>query len=235
LLSILDTYLPPLAEGDVLAVTSKIVSICQGRVVKKSDNVDKHALARREAQYYLEPGSGRHPILLTITRNILIATAGIDESNGDGSYILWPDHVQEVAQTIWEHLREKHRLTQVGVLITDSHTSPLRRGVTGLGLAWCGFRAINNYTGALDVFGRPLRVTTTNVLDGLAAAAVLTMGEGAEQTPLALIRDVPFVSFQERPPNEEEHDEMRIAVEDDLYAPLLQAVEWQAGGALYAE
>jgi F420-0:gamma-glutamyl ligase len=63
----------------------------------------------------------------------------------------------------------------------------------------------------------------------LAAAAVLVMGEGAESTPLALISGLPFVHFQERDPNPEELQNLHIDRRDDLYAPLLNAVPWQAG------
>jgi F420-0:gamma-glutamyl ligase len=53
------------------------------------------------------------------------------------------------------------------------------------------------------------------------------MGEGSEQTPLALIDEVPFVQFQERDPSRAELDQLRVAPEDDLYAPLLEHVPWQ--------
>jgi F420-0:gamma-glutamyl ligase len=66
-------------------------------------------------------------------------------------------------------------------------------------------------------------------MDALAAAAVLVMGEGSEQTPLAVISDLPFVSFQEREPAAEELQQLRIAHEDDIYSPLLMSVPWHKG------
>jgi F420-0:gamma-glutamyl ligase len=66
--------------------------------------------------------------------------------------------------------------------------------------------------------------------DALAAAAVLVMGEAAEQTPLALIDDVPFVEFQDREPSLEELRKARIEIDDDLYEPLLTSVHWHKGG-----
>jgi F420-0:gamma-glutamyl ligase len=68
------------------------------------------------------------------------------------------------------------------------------------------------------------------VRDALAAAAVLVMGEGSEQTPLALIKDLPFIAFQDRDPSPEELAAAAIALEDDLYAPLLTRAPWQRGG-----
>ncbi len=96
-------------------------------------------------------------------------------------------------------------------------------------LAHSGFQAVNDYVGTPDLFGRRLRVTRVNVADALAAAAVFTMGEGAEQTPLAVISDLSNVVFSEHEPSEAELAALRIEPEDDLYAPLLQAVRWQPG------
>jgi F420-0:gamma-glutamyl ligase len=73
-------------------------------------------------------------------------------------------------------------------------------------------------------------MTKANVPDALAAAAVLLMGEANEQTPLAIISDIPFVRFQQREPSDNELAALFIETEDDLYAPLLQAVPWQRGG-----
>jgi F420-0:gamma-glutamyl ligase len=72
-------------------------------------------------------------------------------------------------------------------------------------------------------------MTKVRAADALATAAVLVMGEGNEQTPLAVIDDIPFVTFQERDPSAEELQQLRIDMEDDLYAPLLKEVEWCRG------
>ena len=55
------------------------------------------------------------------------------------------------------------------------------------------------------------------------------MGEGNEQTPIAVISDVPFVEFQDRNPTKEEIEELKINIDDDLYAPLLKSVNWRKG------
>ena len=73
-------------------------------------------------------------------------------------------------------------------------------------------------------------MTKSAVADALATAAVLAMGEGNEQTPLAVIEDVPFVQFQQRNPNKKELTELTIDPKDDLYAPLLKGVKWRKGG-----
>ncbi len=70
-------------------------------------------------------------------------------------------------------------------------------------------------------------MTKVAVLDGLAASAVLLMGEGCEQTTIAVLSDIPFVKFYDRNPTEEELSELKIAIEDDVYAPLLKGVKWR--------
>jgi putative folate metabolism gamma-glutamate ligase len=226
LLAVIDAYTPPLDEHSVLAITSKVVSLCQGRVAPIGE-VDKQTLIESEADFFLPPDANRYHVTLTIKDNILIPSAGIDESNSDHHYVLWPEDAQGVANTVRSHLCRRFGLRHVGVLITDSKTTPLRWGVTGVAVAHSGFAALNNYIGRTDLFGRPLRMTKVNVADGLAAAAVLVMGEGDEQTPLAVISDLPFVHFQERNPTPEELQSLHIALEDDLYAPLLKSVPWQ--------
>lgn len=223
LFPLFDRYLPPLEEKTILVVTSKIVSLSEGKVVPKA--TDKKTLICSEADAYLDEPNP-HGVFLTIKNGILIPNAGIDESNGNGVYILYPQDLFLSAQKIWEHMRACHHLRHFGVLITDSHTTPLRWGVTGIGLAWCGFAPLNNYIGAPDCFGRPLHFTKVNVVDALAATAVFAMGEGNEQTPLALLTETEKVTFLERGPTRNEIESFHIPMEEDIYGPLLQKGAW---------
>lgn len=228
LFSILDKYLNSLKEKSILAVTSKVVSICEGRVVKIGE-IDKEKLIEKEADYFLLEKERNYGITLTIKNNLLIPSAGIDESNGAGYYILWPSNPQKTANRVRQYLCQRFSLKRVGVIITDSKTSPMRWGVTGVALAHSGFSALKDYIGKPDIFNRKLKFTKANIADGLAAAAVLAMGEGNEQTPLAIITDVPFVDFQERNPTKKEVDDLKISINDDLYAPLIKGVKWVKG------
>ncbi|MDR0406618.1 MAG: coenzyme F420-0:L-glutamate ligase [Holosporales bacterium] len=231
LLALLDRYVPPLAERNVVAITSKVVALCQGRVVEKNLKIRKEDLIKREADWFIEQELSRpNAISITIKEGIFIASAGIDESNAQEYYILWPYHPQQAAAAIWAHLRRRDHLKDLGVILTDSQTRPLRWGVTGVGIAWCGFHPLWDCRGAPDIWGYALRVTTVNVLDGLAAAAVLMMGESAEQTPITVIRDAPYMRFLNTPPTEEETQTLRITLQEDLYAPLLEHASWQQGG-----
>jgi putative folate metabolism gamma-glutamate ligase len=230
LLALLDRYLDSLDEHSVVAITSKIVSICQGRMVPVG-SVDKHTLIEREADLFLPRSVSRYKVSLTIKDNLLIPSSGLDESNAFGMYILWPEDVQGVANRVRAHLCRRFGRRHVGVIVTDSKTSPLRWGVTGVTIAHSGFLALNDQIGQPDIFGRRLEMTKVNVADALGAAAVLVMGEGDEQTPLAVMDDLPFVTYQDRDPTEEELQGRWISMEDDLYAPLLQGVDWQKGGS----
>ena len=223
LLEILDAYLPRLEERSIVAVTSKIVSVSEGRVVGKT--ISKRELIEQEADLYLEE-LNQHGVLLTIKNNILIPNAGIDESNADGVYILYPEDIFLSASKIWEFLRKRDRLLEVGVIITDSHTSPMRWGVTGIGIGWCGFMPLNNYIGTPDCYGHHLRFTKVNVVDALAVSAVFTMGEGNEQTPLALLTELDSVAFVGQPPSKEEIESLHIPMDQDLYGPLLTQGTW---------
>lgn len=225
LFKILESHLKIIPEKSILAVTSKIISLGEGRI-ESPGKIDKPALIKKEADFYLTPNEGKKHFL-TIKNNILIPSAGIDESNVDGGYVLWPKNLQRWANKIRRYLIERFRLKYVGVIITDSRTTPLRSGTSGVGIAHSGFLATNDYIGQPDLFSRPLRVTKANIIDGLAAAAVMVMGEGNEQTPLAIISDLPFVKFKKNNPSKKELASLAISLEDDLYAPLLKAVRWK--------
>jgi len=229
LLEILDKYLKNFKEGSVLAITSKIVAICQGRVVRTGE-ADKDKLIEEEAEYFLPPEENKYNITLAVKGSLLVPTAGIDESNGEDYYILWPKDPQAAANQVRQYLRRRFSIKKAGVIITDSKTTPLRWGTTGAAIAHSGFSALNNYIGRPDIFGRKLMVTKANVADALAVAAVLVMGEGNEQTPLAVIGEVPFVKFQDRNPSPKELAGFHIDMADDLYAPLLKGVKWRKGG-----
>ncbi len=228
LTAILNQYVAGLKEKSVLVITSKIVSICEGAVIKNDGSVNKHDLIKQEADSYLDlPLSKTYGVTITIKDNKLVANAGIDESNGNGYFILWPRDPFRSATTIWEYLRKKYHLTKLGVIITDSHVIPLQWGTRGRALAWCGLEPLKNYIGTPDIFGKHLHATKASIVDGLAAAAVAVMGEGNEQTPLAVITDIPFVTFLDRPPTRKEIDALTIEPADDIYAPLLTSVQWK--------
>ena len=217
---LLDQYLPQLKEKDVVLVTSKIVAIHQGRFVptkggsasgRKNFRIQ---LIKQEADAYYP----KNPSSMAIKEHTLTPYAGIDRSNGHGHYILWPKTPHRTAKKIWLYLRRKHRVKNLGVIITDSTCHPMRRGHFGISIGFYGFKPVYWYEKQKDIFGRPLKNHSQNIVDALTAMGVIYMGEGSEQTPLLIIRGFSKISFSAR----SRLEEFWVARQDDLYAPLLE-------------
>lgn len=223
---VIDRALPTVPQGSIIAIASKIVALCEGRVAP--GNTPKDDLIIQEADLFLPRSPENKNWMLTIAQNHLSPASGIDASNADDQFILWPSDPQISANSIRQHLAK--RVKNVGVVITDSTSLPLQRGVQGMALAYSGFEAFVDYRGQDDIFGRKMHITRANVAAGFAAAAVLAMGEGSEQTPIAVITDVPKVQFIDRNPNDDELRLWRVGMEEDIYAPLFKNVQWQQGG-----
>lgn len=205
----------PPREGEILAVTTKIVSLAEGRLVPR-DSIDKKALIEREADVVLADLA--HNCTLTLIHGLMMISAGIDESNSPtGDYILYPKDPWASARRLRDELCRRFGLKNFGVILTDSHTIPLRRGVVGISLAHAGFRGTKDCVGEKDVFGRELKFTHQDIADALAAAAVLIMGEGGERRPLVLIEGAEAEFLQG-----EDDSPLRMSPEEDLYFPFFQ-------------
>lgn len=221
-----------LPEQSVVVIASKIFGRCERRTIPKTTDTpqEKHAFARQEADYYIDPHSSKYNLMLTIKRNWMFVNAGIDESNAGNQYSLWPKDLQKSVDDMWNFLRRQYRVRHVGVIMADSTSIPLNWGVMGHGIAHCGFVVLKNYIGTQDLFGQVMQMTQANMMQGITAAAVLTMGEGAEQTPIAMVTEIPDLVFQDRVPTKQELDALHIELEDDAYAPILTAAPWKKGG-----
>lgn len=220
-------------ENSVVAVTSKVVSIGEGRCLPIEQGTTKDEIAIKEADKYIprevSPGGW---VLHTIKNNMLIASSGVDESNGDNYYILWPKDPARSAKKMWDFLREKYKVKKLGVIITDSRLVPLRRGVVGIAIGFFGFKPIKDYRGTVDLFGREFKMETSNLPDSLATAAVLEMGEGLEQQPIAIISDISeieFINKQFKPKTLD--DTFEIPQKEDMFYPFLSSVKWKKGGS----
>lgn len=202
-----------LYEKDILIITSKVVALAEGRIINlEKIKPSKRALSMKRSRYGISkenprivelilreadivaPGS----MLLTLKNNIFIASAGIDVSNAPQNHvILWPKNPQKTAIKLWRIIRRKFRITNLGIIITDSHCQPLRWGVTGIAIAWAGFEGIEDSRGQKDLYGKKLRITRKAVGDNLASAALVLMGESNERIPFVLCRGAP-VKFTNR-------------------------------------
>jgi len=213
LLAFIDKYISSFSEKDILVVTSKIVALAEGRLVKKTDKRAKLRIIRQESEAVLRT---KH-VCLTIKDGMALANAGVDESNADGQIILLPQDSFQAATEIRQYFKNKYRLKKFGVIITDSRCLPLRAGITGIALGYAGFKGLKDYRRKKDIFGRPFKFSRVDVADSLATAAVLIMGEGREQQPLAVIKDAPahYISRVDR-------GELKISIQDDIYGPLFR-------------
>lgn len=220
--ALLDEYLPSIPKPAVVAISSKVVALCEGAVVPAEDT-DRRELINKEADYVLSHEKNPYRFGITIKDHALVAAAGIDSAGSD--FVLWPRNPQETANNLRRHLTKTFRLA-VGVIITDSHHQPMRRGTSGFAVAHSGFQALQSYVGTPDAFGDPIYFKTSSILEGLSAAAVVTMGDGGERTPIALITDAPFVKFQARNPNDAELKILNITPQDDLFAEFYKHVPW---------
>lgn len=214
LLNFIITHISDLKENDILAITSKIVSLSEGAVVDP-DTIKKKELVKQQADFYL--GEIGYDCFLTIKHGLLIPSAGIDESNSENNnFILFPIDPYKSALQLWTQLKNHYKINNLGIIITDSRTSPLRVGVTGVCLSYAGIKPVANLIGKKDIFGRKLKMTQINNIDAIASAAVWCMGESDECTPLALIKtkDIDFTD-QINP------CEICMDLENDLYSPIL--------------
>ncbi|MDH5374381.1 MAG: coenzyme F420-0:L-glutamate ligase [Candidatus Bathyarchaeota archaeon] len=195
-----------LEDGDILALTSKIVAYAERRVAKLTDIKPSDKAMELAKKFSLQPEfaelivreadkiyGGVEKAVLTLKNGVLTANAGIDNKNAPvGSVVLWPKDAGEWAKSIREEIMRKTGKS-IAVLIVDSGLMPLRIGTTGLALAVAGFKPVIDCRGEKDIFGKPLVITQQAVADDLASAAHLLMGEVAEKTPIVLIRDASVV------------------------------------------
>lgn len=228
---LLSKSIKSLEEKCVVVVTSKIVSIGEGRCIPQK-LIDKDKIIIYEADKYLERNLvPKSWVMHTIKNNILIPSSGVDESNGNGFYILWPKDPQKSAKIIWQFLKTSFKISDLGVIIVDSHCIPMRRGLVGISISHFGFEPLRDYRGEKDIFGRKLQISLTDIPDCLASAAVLEMGEGREQTPIAIISDVPFIEFTEKiKRSKKKYSSFVIPPKEDLFYPFLSSVKWKKGG-----
>ncbi len=178
-----------LAPGDVVVVTSKVVSKSEGRVVAFDGSARaKERLVRAEARRVLRR---RGTLLITETRHGFVnANAGVDLSNtAAGTAVLLPVDPDRSARGLRAALAHRHGV-DVAVVITDTFGRTWRQGVTDVAIGVAGLRPVLDLRGSRDALGRPLEATVVAVADEIAGAANLVLAKDAG-TPFALVRGVP--------------------------------------------
>lgn len=216
LYAVLDEYLTDVQEGDVVLISSKVIAIHQGRCLPGNDEALRQKLIAQEAEVAIQREYWETP--LTIKNHAFIGSAGVDQSNGDGHYILLPENPFVFAQELHNYIRERHKVKSVGVIITDSHSQPFRYGATGIALAFWGLEPLQDHIGREDLFGRQIVAERSNLIDGLASGAVVVSGEVNECRPVVIARNVPNVTFVEG----NKKDELFVSPGDDLFRVLYE-------------
>ena len=170
-----------LRDGDVVVVTSKVVSKVEGRVVVG----DRDTWIAAEAETVV---ARRGPLVISRTRHgLVLAASGVDESNtADGTLVLLPLDPDASAAALREAIRERTGVG-VGVVVSDTAGRAWRIGQVDLAIGAAGLRVIDDLRGTYDAGGRVLEVTEIAVADEVAAAAELVMRK-ADGVPFAVVR-----------------------------------------------
>ena len=203
-----------LQNGDVLVVSSKIISKSEGRRVELA-SVTPSAEALKYAEI-----TGKDPRLAElvlqesravsrVAKGVMVTThrlgftsanAGIDQSNledSDEAALLLPLDPDASAQKLRERLCELTGAA-VGIVISDTHGRPFRLGNVGVAIGVAGMPAVLDLRGNQDLFGRVLKISQNGYADLVASAAHLVCGEGNEGLPVVLLRGLTYESVQGR-------------------------------------
>jgi coenzyme F420-0:L-glutamate ligase len=181
---------PWLADGDILVVTSKVVSKVEGRLISTSGDPAEREVARQQAiaDETVRVIARRGPLRIVETRHgLVMAAAGVDASNlAGGELALLPLDPDASARRLRDTLAERAGL-RVAVIISDSMGRPWRHGITDVAIGVAGLSAVRDQRGERDRHGNLLEVTEVAVADELAAAADLVKGKLSD-IPVAVVR-----------------------------------------------
>src|SRR5690606_13483335 len=129
------SFIPRLDDRSIVAISSKVISICEGHT-RPIDSISHEALVNKLSGKVLEPVKrGANDMILTQIGSLLVESAGVDVSNANGYYVLLPRNPYKSAMEIWKYLRKRDKIKNLGVVITDSHSVPRRKGAEGFALA----------------------------------------------------------------------------------------------------
>ena len=180
-----------LRDGDILLVTSKIMSKAEGRIVRADDR--EAAIDAETVRVVARRGRTR---IVENRQGLVMAAAGVDASNTpSGTVLLLPEDPDASARGLRKRLRE---LTgaRVGVVVTDTFGRPWRNGLTDVAIGAAGLDVLEDHRGRTDSHGNELALTVTAVADELAAAADLVKGK-ATGCPVAVVRGLGHLVTEE--------------------------------------
>jgi coenzyme F420-0:L-glutamate ligase/coenzyme F420-1:gamma-L-glutamate ligase len=174
-----------LRDGDVVVVTSKVVSKAEGRLVAAATEEERQKLIDAES---VREVARRGPTRITQTRHgFVMASAGVDASNVDrGTMALLPVDPDASARRLRDGIEARYGVT-VAVVVTDTFGRPWRIGLTDVAIGVAGMGAIRDFVGRTDPYGNELAMTQVAEADEIAAAAELAMGK-LDGVPVAIVR-----------------------------------------------
>ncbi|WP_067821244.1 coenzyme F420-0:L-glutamate ligase [Actinomadura kijaniata] len=209
-------------DGDVLVVTSKIVSKAEGRVLVADDR-EKAIDAETVRVVARRRHAGGETRIVETRQGLVLAAAGVDASNtAPGTVLLLPEDPDASARRIRAALRARTG-RDVAVIVSDTMGRPWRNGLTDNAIGVAGLRPLHDFRGREDAHGNPLNATVTAVADEIASAAELVKGK-LDGVPIAVVRGLgPLVTEEDGPgaralvrPSAE--DMFRYGAADVLYA-----------------
>ena len=175
-----------LRDGDVLVVTSKVVSKSEGRVVAADDREDAITAETVRVVATRQTPRGVTRIVET-AHGFVMAAAGVDASNTPaGTVVLLPVDPDASARTLRTVWQSDHGVT-VGVVVTDTMGRPWREGLTDSAIGAAGIAPLDDFRGRVDAHGHALEMTVTSIADEVAAAADLVKGK-LSGSPVAVVR-----------------------------------------------
>ncbi|MCA2215590.1 coenzyme F420-0:L-glutamate ligase [Jidongwangia harbinensis] len=191
---------PWLRDGDVLVVTSKIVSKAEGRLVEVPADGPEREVAREQilADETARVVARRGPTAIVQTHHgFVMASAGIDASNVDKTHlVLLPRDPDASAQALRDGFLA--RGLHVGVIVSDTTGRAWRNGLTDVALGSAGIEPVRDHRGEIDPYGNELQLTQMAVVDELAGAGELVKGK-RDRVPVAVVRGYPGAGLADTP------------------------------------
>lgn len=181
-----DAVADSLADGDILAITSKIVSKAEGRQVAAADR--EQAITEQTVRVVATREHARGVTrIVENPQGLIMAAAGVDASNApDGVVLLLPEDPDASALVLAEQLRARLGV-RIAVVLTDTLGRPWREGQTDAAIGAAGLRVVDDLRGSTDASGHRLEATIAAVADEIAAAADLVKGKTSGR-PVAVVR-----------------------------------------------
>jgi len=218
-------------DRDIIAISQKVVSKAEGRVVKfedinPSEEAEKLAekvqrdpklieLVLKETRRIIK--ASPEILIVEDKRGLICINAGVDKSNVPrDAYSLLPQDPDESARRIKKEI-EKLTGKKIAVIIVDTFSRPFRRGQVEFAIGIAGIKPFKDYRGQRDLYGNLLKVKNVAIVDEIACAAELVMGQAKEAIPVAIIKNLERAEVSE----DSSIRELAISHQEDLFRETL--------------